>query len=530
MCTYCYKNFSINKKNHYCRLEEFCPELPVDSEGRCIFHSDDKHWKQAEDFTGYLRGYISYCREHGHEIDLREVHFVSAKGKAQIDYVDLLANANICGSQFHHTIWMIGKKKRKVIPGSLHFTDCIFYHDVIFKHCLFSCDFKIENIAFTNDFGVLHLNVEDCIFEYYFDCNELEDFSAYLSITRCEFREYANFQSVYVQENNFEIEFNEFFKRFSFIDSEIDALVIDFSHNIFKAEAEFTNVAFRGDILFNHPTIEPESKLIFTGTSERKILYGNTRFNIEPDDIQGQIVFQMTNLMLIDSGDLEVLKKLEKTGTGEIKKVVIGAGCIRYRFQSLPKTLKTGMKNGFIIEEFTRSFTIFLSNSIQKVIGIEILDRSSTEITFFYFSDEHGSDEEFMNALSEGRQDFFGIMSGGRPFTKDKNPVKQEALNQFQTKLSQNATVLKIITQMMQQNWKLEDTQALLDALTLPGETLTSAEPFHHQLSQVNVEKLLAASQQSNIPVNLISVMFNVAETIIPIDNMNGNIHSGSDK
>lgn len=526
MCNHSYKNFSPNKNNHQCRLEKSCPNLPIDQDEKCLFHSEDKSWKQAQGFTTYLRQYIFYCREYQQEIDLREVHFVSAKGKTEIDYIDLLGDAEMEDAQFHHTILMVGKNRRKVISKKLNFTGCIFYHDVIFKNCTFRHEVEFAHITMENDYGVLNLQIEHCIFEHYFDFNYQEDFYAHLTIADCEFKEDVRFQSVYKTDNCFDIISNVFFEDFTFINSEIDTPVVNFSDNTFYGDAEFNDVAFKGKILFNNPKVK--SKLIFTGTSERKILYGNTQFGIEPEDVEGQIIFQMTNLMLIEGGDLEVLKKLEKTGIGEEKKVIIGAGCIKYRWQTPPKTLKTGMKNGFIIEEFTRSFTIFLSNSVQRVIGIEILDRTSSEITFFYFSDEEGKDEEFMNALSEGRQDFFNIMSGERPTSKGKTPAKQDAFNQFQTKLSQNATVLKIITELMQNNWKLKDSQALLDALTLPGETLISAEPFHGQISQVDKEKLLATSLQSNIPIHLISLIINVAETIIPIDNMNGNIHSNN--
>ncbi len=524
MCNHSYKNFSVNKKNHLCDLEKSFLQLPTDEEGKCLFHSKDKGWKQAQDFTAYLRRYVVYCREHKQEIDLREVHFVSAQGKTEIDYIDILGNAEMEDAEFHNTILMVGKNKPRQISGKLNFTNCIFYYDVIFKHCMFLHEVEFAHITMENEFGVLNLQMENCIFKHYFDCNYQEDCSAHITIADCKFKEDVRFQSVHKVDNCFDIVCNTFYENFTFTDSEINAPVINFSNNIFHGDAEFNNVAFKGLILFNQPKVE--SKLIFNGTSERKIFYGQTQFNLEPDDVQGQIIFQQTNLMLIDSGDLEVLKKLEKTGVGEAKKVVIGAGCIKYRWQTLPKTLKTGMKNGFIIEEFTRSFTIFLSNSIQKVIGIEILDRTSTEITFFYFSDEEGTDEEFMNALMEGRQDFFCIVNGNR-LSESTGLTKSNAFNQFQTKLSQNATILKVITELMQQNWKLKDTQALLDAFTFPDETLISAEPLHKQLSRVNIEKLLNTSQQSNIPLNLISLNVNLAETIIDIDQMNGNIHSG---
>ena len=106
MCNHSYKNFSLNKKNHTCQLEKIIPNIPLDSEGKCIFHSSNAKWKQENDFVGSLKKYTAHCRENGLEIDLREVSFVSPHGSIVINYLDTISGANLEGAIFLSIIEM----------------------------------------------------------------------------------------------------------------------------------------------------------------------------------------------------------------------------------------------------------------------------------------------------------------------------------------------------------------------------------------------------------------------------------------
>lgn len=520
MCNHSYKIFSVNKKNHKCRLDIKGCQLPIDSDGKCIFHSSNSKWKQENDFVGYLKKYVNYHRENELEIDLREVYFIASTGNTVINYLDTISGANLEGSTFLSIIEMNAKNRKIIIPEKLALSNCTFHQDVIFKNCTFKKEVELSNSRMVNDFGILNLQFENCSFEKTFDFIDFSDFSFHLSIFNCKFRAAVLFEDLYKEDNDFDIMGNHFYEDFTFKSSDINTLVINFSDNFFGSDSEFQDVAFRGITLFNQPKVK--TKLIFTGTTERKIFYGNTQFETDPDAIEGQIVFQQVNLMLIEANDLEQIRKLEKIGEGEIKKVVIGAGCIKYRWQSPVKTLKVGMKNAFIIEEFVRTFTIFLSNNYQKVIGIDVIERSSSEITFFYFSDEYSEADQINDLLFEGREEFFRIISN-QPPSNTQSIAQTDLLNNFQTKLSQNASIIKILSEMQQQNWNLSDTQALLDSFAFEGEAVLSAEPFHLQLDKTDLSKILQFSQQRQIPINLILLTVNSAETMINIDKMNGN-------
>ncbi|PTT76542.1 MULTISPECIES: pentapeptide repeat-containing protein [unclassified Chryseobacterium] len=524
MCTYSYKNFSIEKKNHHCELEKSVNKLPVDDNGLCIFHSRDLSWKKENDFYGYLKKYIAVCRESQSEIDLREVHFVAAKGKIAIDYLDVLSGSDFHQSEFHGIIECVGNTRRKVIPQRLAFQDCVFHHEVIFKRCTFKHEVEFSACTLESEFSILSLEMEDCIFEGYFEFSHQTNFTSHLTICECHFKEEVLFQEIEKIDNCFDIISNTFDENFTFKESEISTAVINFTNNTFNENAEFYDVALKGTVLFNRPKVE--SKLMFTGTSERKILYGNTSFEVKPQDIRGQIIFQQTQLMLIERSHLEVLKKLEKTGVGDDKKVVIGPGCIKYRWQTPAKTLKTNLKNGLIIEELVRSFAAFFTNDAQKVLGVEILDRTAYEITFFYFSDENMSGEEISDTFIDVQEKFFGIMSNYYPVHQETLSEKDQ-LNIFQTKLSQNSTLIKILSEIQRSNWNLPDSESLLQSLTLPEQQLIFSESFHQQLLQTRLPELLAFARAQNIPINLFpTITYNVAKNMVKTKKVKGNINN----
>jgi uncharacterized protein YjbI with pentapeptide repeats len=493
MCNHSYKNFSINEKNFNCQLEKSLNTLPIDGNGKCLFHSEDIQWKQEQGFTSYLKNYVCFCKENLNKIDLREVRFVSEKGKTLIDYIDLLADAVLQEAHFHHTILFKGASNKIDVNGALNFKDCIFYHDVIFSNCNFAYDFILENICFKNDFGVLNLQIENCVFEYYFECRDWVDFSSNLTISGCTFQENASFESIYVLEHNFEIMSNEFLKNFSFTDAQINALAIDFSHTIFHENAEFNHVTFNAVTLFNN--LKVVSKLLFTGTSERKIFYSQTHFNIVEQDIQGQIIFQLTNLMLIDARDLEIIKELEKVGDGQTKKVVVGAGCIKYRLMSPDLTYYIKQGHHYLISEIGNSFATYFTAHNGFNLGIEVRNKTKDTITLFYFSDEDIPVEEFLQLLGITSQRIFGIISGDSTSVM----VQEDAL--VNLKIDLVSAFTKVSYQIYKNNWTSNDSKSFFGPL-LPTPTIQLDENAAHAfLENKSVQEIIKQANGLNFIV-----------------------------
>ena len=75
MCIHSYKNFSINEKNFNCHLDKILNALPLDDNGKCIFHSEDIQWKQEQSFISHLKNYVSICKE-----NLKKIKYNLIKG------------------------------------------------------------------------------------------------------------------------------------------------------------------------------------------------------------------------------------------------------------------------------------------------------------------------------------------------------------------------------------------------------------------------------------------------------------------
>ncbi len=521
MCTYKYKNFSVSKKNHSCKLSEVFETLPIDTEEKCIFHSEDLKWKEKNDFISFLQHYISYARKNDLEIDLRGVHFIAPKDKTVIDYIDFISGAIISGSTFHDPIEIKGKKVKKVIPKKLSFQECVFKNNVKFINCLFKGHLEFSHVSFDNEFGILWLELIDCSL-LYFDFVHNTDFGAHLAIVGCNFKEDVLFENFLMQENCLDLVDNTFNESFIFKDSEIDTMYINLSNNHFKEEATFENTSFYAVTDFNKPKIS--QKLLFTGSAKRKIFYGQTRFSLNVDDVEGQIVFQQTQLNVINKEDLEYIKRLQKVGNVDRKKVVIGPGCIKYQWQTEPKTIKINPDNLYIIEEFSRSFATFVSLWENKNFGVELLEKTSTELTFFYFSDQDLGNA-FYDTFYQAQKVYLGLLSNTLPATE--NQMSKEEMIQFlRTRLSQNSLLIQAKLQHENNKWNESDTQALIESVTLPNQKVLPLEELHQSITSMSMQKLIDFAKQSATPVQIFLVNSNVAHKITKIDTVQGNVNN----
>lgn len=524
MCTHSYKNFSPNKRNHLCQLAEDSDNLPIDGQGLCVFHSSDLEWKREHDFVGYLKKYVSRCRQANTEIDLREVNFVGSKRQHVIDYLDIISGSQLIGSVFHDLIEMKGKTKKKLIPENLVFQDCLFKNDVKFEKCLFKKEVGFSQIRMENNFGVLWLQFEHCDFEHYFDLEHIENFSSNLSIADCHFHENVSFDSIQTEENCFDVVSNTFHEKFTFKESEINTLLVNLSNNTFEEEALFSDMAFYSAVEFN--AIKAK-KLRFIGSAERKIFYGETNLNFKPEDVKDQITFQQTQLTALKKDQLDLLKQLEKTGEDDHKKVVIGSGCIKYRWQASPKTIKIDAQNAYIIEEFSRSFTVFLSKFQKSHFGVEILERTPSHLTFFYFSDEDLG-TEFYKKFAEGQELFFGMLT--QKMIPSGDITDQDALiNMLSTRLSQNSALLQARLQSENKHWNIDATKALVEALTHSGQKVLDVNPLHNSIISIPLERIYELSKNPNVPLQVFHITTNIADYIVDIEKMDGNINHFGD-
>lgn len=523
MCNYQHPN--VDKESDPCALDNHISELPVDSEGFCIFHSRQWKWKKQHDFFGYLKKYKTLFRKSSSKIDLRGVAFIAETNKRHIDYVDLLADALLENSYFKDAIKITGRSSRKkVIKGKLDFSSCHFQESVTFSSCLFKSVLTLFNNSFNQEKQGIVLSLVNCQLEEGLEVRNQNLFTANLCIEDCHFIKEVFFTEINADGDEFEISGNKFYSYTSFSSCVIKNPFTDFSFNTFKGYTELTNISFHGLTLFNSITVD--DRLLISGTQENKVFYGETEFDITPKLIKGLILFQQVQLTVLEQAQLDYLIHLEKVGYRNKKKVTIGAGCIKYRYQTPVRKLKTNRENGYIIEELTRSFTSFLSNASQKNIGVEIVERTSTTVSFFYFSDESFTTEVFEELFTEGQQTYFDIINS-KNLVKYGDVSRKNQLNILQSKATQNAVFSKIVSQMSQGEWRLSDSEAFCESLLLPNQKETFSKEFHEFLSKIDINKIIQSMIDSNGQIVSPVIYFNFADKIVTIQEQTGpvNLH-----
>lgn len=118
--------------------------------------------------------------------------------------------------------------------------------------------------------------------------------------------------------------------------------------------------------------------------------------------MRGQGCDAFTRQLRIDA----VLGRLAKFG-----KVTIGLGCIKYRFQTEPKTLDISEGNSQLVVEICQTFTNYFTASNGLNLGFEILERSKTKVRVFYFTDENISETEFFDRLAATERNLLNLLS-----------------------------------------------------------------------------------------------------------------------
>lgn len=505
-----------------CSLEQKISDLPIDNKGLCIFHSNDWKWKKQLQFFNYLKNYKELSKKSGNRMDLRGVGFIAESGKKSIDYIGLLTGSLLHGSCFKDTVKIAGRSNRKkIIKGVLDFNHCRFEKSLILTSCVFKSKLSFCNNFFSSD-SSNSLSIKNCDVEDYFEFSNQREFAINFWIEDTHFYKEAFFSKIEANGDEFEISGNFFHSYVSFSQCSIVNHFTDFSHNTFKGYTEVSDMAFYGLTLFNGLIIE--DRLLICGGVTNNVFYGETEFDINPKKVTGQIIFEKVQLTAVVKTHLDYIMYLEKVGYRNKKKIVIGPGCIKYRYQTPIKKLKMGTQNGYIIEEFTRCFTSFLSNTVQKTIGIEIVARSSNSISFFYYSDAHFAKGEFEQIFTQGQDVFFDIMDNNNLSNYVDIPRKNQ-LNILQTKATQNAIFSKILSQISEKQWNLSDTKVFSDSLLLPSQQEIFAEELHGLLSKIDLDKILQSMLSTSEQKMYLNLTLNIAGKIISIGEQNGPVN-----
>lgn len=419
MCEYKYKNKSMGHKIGspciYSNLKdkiynEEPLSLLIDNEGNCIFHSNNLVWKKANDFNLHLKALIKFYEKDSPKlIDFSEIIFINSDEN----------NNKICFSDL---------KFNNYIDMSY----CTFHEDLLINNCdLVGLDIlggKFKKYSNISNCSIRSLNFSKSVFEDKFSINKTK-IDSYSDFEKCTFSDTISFIDV---EFGDMVQFN--WAVFStkdlnycittFKNVKFSGHPLDFSNAKFNSCVVFNNVEFDTDCLFinsefNSPknsdsscgaldfsniTIGKLDKMTFIGTESNKLFSNEVRFtNLK---LTGEIIFENVNYNQLSRNTRDLFSKLEKEG-----KIIIKKGCIKYRFQSELKEIFIQDSNQDLIYEIAKTYRNYFVVHNGLNLGLEIYERTTKKISYFFFTDEDITKEIFDIRLEDTFVNFWELFT-----------------------------------------------------------------------------------------------------------------------
>jgi len=169
-------------------------------------------------------------------------------------------------------------------------------------------------------------------------------------------------------------------------------------------------------------------------------------------------------------------------------KVEIGSGCIKYRFQTEVRTILIGESNASLILEIAGTFANYFTAQNGVNLGLEVTERTSEHIAFFYFTDEDIQEEEFLARLRWTEQDLWNLLAAS-PDVFQLLDGSAEALTTPQNAIINTVdgvsaligTFFRVGIRIAMGRWRENDTTSLLEAIRFNPDSIEARAASLHK-------------------------------------------------
>jgi len=485
MCKYNYQNKESNTFGKPCIFsnfytlhdKKFGEDLLLDEEGYCIFHSKNAKWKLDNDFKGKLFELIKVIAEvnlsealhkwnyyfsgfnfpNYESIEFEDIHFKNA--------VDLSNCMFDCRIDF-----------KKMTLNSLDIRHSIFNKKLSFNNVDLSNSLIANNASFHNGLSFTNCNLEDfenyIFFEKCTFYNEEKSASNNISIRECNHVYYMSFNNsliksgVYIKKSGFdnELTFDNCILEdsFSFDRCQING-TISFQNSEFSLNENLNPM--ESGTHFSFVELNEKGIIIFKGKSVADEMMKNELSIHFKDKPKGLITFENFNLNKIHPKFRITIPELEKEGIVEI-----GKGCRKYYCTTEIITIEASNSNQKIILDIITVFCNYFELQQGHNLGIEIIERSSSKIRYFYFTDEIISQEVFNERIKQNESSLWNTFAN---LTTKAHEVVSAYDREIRSCLIDiTAIFLKIGNQLTYNNLLEQDYNNIFKALTVNGETI----------------------------------------------------------
>lgn len=495
---------------------ELAAALPLDPAGVCIFHSKEAEWKRENDFISQFLQLLRIleARRNGPSYyDLAEFVFVAESpgekaGKTALHLTTtFLKYAILTGSSF---------------LDAVEFTDVDFQNGAKFQGAIFHGDVVFNRVRFRG------AEFAEALFKRKVDFRDITS-DSYALFSR------ARFAGLTVSFDNSSFDGITEFSNALFEPEDVQAVVrfsdvrfsdfLDFKGAVFTCQVLFENVIFgyttefidttfklvassaryRGAAVeFKKIEVPENADLTFKSSSAANRLFSHDVSISFKEEPRGIIHFENVNFNELTPESRRVLTGLTKSG-----RVDIGPGCIKYRFQTEVRTVPINEGNHHLILELAQTFATYFSAQSGVNLGLEIVERTSSHVAFFYFTDEDIRQEEFLERLARTEQDLwnllavkpdvFRLLDGASAGEYLINP-KTAVINAVDGISALLGTFFRVGIRIAIGRWNEYDTRSLLEAIRFnPTGTEDRAAALHKiLLDRYTGSNLLDISRSQN--------------------------------
>jgi len=456
-----------------------------DSEGRCIFHSEDIKWKSENDFHKVFFHTINKLNQDDtiSEIDLDEIIIADANAESFLIKTKTSKNLSLNKAKIFNTLIFDAAN----FKGQLFCKEAVFRGKVEMKNTIF------KSVGWEKSVFEKAVVVHKCNFRDYTSF-ERAVFEESLKVEETHFEGMTFFSEVKFLEKDYSswVDFRDvIFKKLCVFDKCFSACSFSFRKILFEGETDFKEAIFSKVQNHTNYAVEPYSfkeinvgehgMLSFMGVKNRNdIFQDQVEFDFV-DDMQGKVIFDNMNFRFIIKKSRDKILKLEKLG-----KVEIGPGCIKYRHQTELKEASIGTDGQQIILEIARTFTNYFISHNGVNLGIEVVEKADDKLIFFYYTDEDITSEEFYDMLQSTEEHLWSslLLNQRKDGTElvTKNPSKMKKY--FDGMASLRSIFQKIGFRIALKEWREVDTKYLVAALELGGKIPFSNGDLHLLISK----------------------------------------------
>jgi hypothetical protein len=463
-------------------------DIVHDVEGNCIFHSKDIEWKKENKFGELL---LKIAQHEIGKNSVRNVEFESAvfdssinelltldfKNKIlHLDNCEVISKVSIKNHHYQNAVSF----KNTSIHGDISFSDASF-NGVDFSETTVHGDFYLTRVTSKSYFYLDDSKIDgglifyNNVFNHVFSLN-----GAKVNIDPGRLR-HSHFSTCIFQ-NQTDFVGTHFKKAFVFNECTINDRVY-FDNTLFECDA-YSPIF--GAVHFSHNTISNSGVLKFIGKEDAKLFDQAVEVVFDNNQIEGEALFENCNLQRIaDNYRTKLVDDSRKPGS----KILIGKGCLKYRNQSPIRLVSVNTDNQNLVIDLCNTFSKFFSRSNGYNLGLEITERTSAHIKYFYFSDEPIDYEAFISNLSESEINMWSLVRIDKQAISGQyqhnNSLSDKVITTTDTIIDLAGVILKILARIPLLRLSSDEVNNLLNSAHSSGNKVID----NSSISVINVQQ-----------------------------------------